>query len=120
MKYCPYCGAVLPDGAPSFCPECGESLVSNEAGNVTKAEPRTKKQRPRKVKTPKKVKNESADSAETFSPVDDYDGYYDDRIPIDEGKRRDGLDKHIVKKVVALVLALLVVIAACLALLYVI
>lgn len=51
---------------------------------------------------------------------DDYDGYYDDRIPIDEGQRRDGMDKSIVKKVTALVLALLVVICACLALLYVI
>ena len=28
MKYCPYCGAALPDSAVSFCPECGKSYVS--------------------------------------------------------------------------------------------
>ena len=26
MKYCPYCGAGLPDGTVLFCPECGKSL----------------------------------------------------------------------------------------------
>lgn len=26
MKYCPYCGAVLVDGAVSFCAECGKKL----------------------------------------------------------------------------------------------
>lgn len=50
---------------------------------------------------------------------DDYDGYYDDRLPIDEGHRRDGLDRGIIKKVVALVLCLLVVIGACVAILYI-
>lgn len=26
MKFCPYCGAVLIDGAVSFCSECGKPL----------------------------------------------------------------------------------------------
>ena len=26
MKYCPYCGADLPDGAVTFCMECGNAL----------------------------------------------------------------------------------------------
>ena len=26
MKYCPFCGAVLPDEKISFCLECGEKL----------------------------------------------------------------------------------------------
>lgn len=25
MKYCPYCGADIPDGAVSFCAECGKA-----------------------------------------------------------------------------------------------
>lgn len=56
----------------------------------------------------------------TDVPVeDDYDGYYDDRLPMDEDHRRDGLDKNIIKKVVALVLCLLAIIGACVAILYV-
>ncbi len=27
MKYCPYCGTVLVDGAVSFCAECGKALL---------------------------------------------------------------------------------------------
>ena len=110
MKYCPYCGASLPDSAVSFCPECGKLLSENVADKPAKE--KKKKEKPVKTKTrPEK----------TEPPVEDgYDGYYDDRLPIDEGHRRDGMDKHIIKKVAALVLCLLVVIGACVAILYVI
>ena len=108
MKYCPYCGAVLPDGAPSFCPECGESLPDGEFRVVEKEEPHKKKKKPEKAKKAKEKRKKPAESLG------------DDRIPIDEGQRRDGMDKGVVKKVVALVIALLVVIAACITLLYVI
>ena len=31
MKYCPYCGADIPDGAVSFCAECGKALPAKKA-----------------------------------------------------------------------------------------
>ena len=102
MKYLPTswlcqldCGASLPDSAVSFCPECGKSMQDGD------------------VKTPSKPQKTE------LIVEDDYDGYYDDRLPIDEGHRRDGLDKGIIKKVIALVLCLLVVIGACVAILHV-
>lgn len=105
MKYCPYCGAVLPDGAFSFCPACGKALP--EAKTTTK-----------KKKTKRKKKSRPVKSTPT-QPEDGYDGYYDDRLPIDAGKRREGIDTAIIKKIVAVVVCLLVVIGACVALLYV-
>ncbi|WP_322202100.1 zinc ribbon domain-containing protein [Acutalibacter intestini] len=113
MKYCPYCGASLPDSAVSFCPECGKPILESTVGKPV--EEKRKKEKPVKTKArPKKAKKPEP-------PAEDgYDGYYDDRLPIDEGHRRDGLDKGIIKKVAALVLCLLVVIGACLAILYVI
>lgn len=30
MKYCPYCGADIPDGAVSFCAECGKVLPAKK------------------------------------------------------------------------------------------
>ena len=103
MKYCPYCGAVLPDGAFSFCPACGKALP----------------ERAKKEKMPKSTKARKRPKPVPEPPEDDYDGYYNDRIPLDAGKRREGLDFGIVKKVIAVVACLLDVIGACVALLYV-
>ena len=113
MKYCTHCGAVLPDSAASFCPECGKPLPESTVEKPAKE--KKKKEKPVKNKTrPKRSKKPEP-------PADDgYEGYYNDRLPIDEGHRRDGMEKNIIKKVVALVLCLLVVIGACVAILYVI
>lgn len=115
MKYCPYCGAALPDSAVSFCPECGKSLPESSSSAPTKS-PKEKKQR----KKPKKSKPAPKKRTKAEPPSeDDYDGYYDDRLPIDEGHRRDGFDKSIIKKVVMILLCLLLVIGVCVAILYV-
>lgn len=115
MKYCPYCGAALPDSSVSFCTECGKSLQGSSSSAPSKP---PKEKKPRKIS--KKVKPTLKERSKVELPTEeDYDGYYDDRFPIDEGHRRDGLDKGIIKKVVALVLCLLVVIGACVAILYV-
>ena len=115
MKYCPYCGASLPDSAVSFCPECGKSMPESKSGTTMPDKPAQEK------KSRKKAKKEKATPPKRSKleppSEDDYDGYYDDCIPIDEGHRRDGLDKGIIKKVIALVLCLLVVIGACVAIL---
>ena len=72
-------------------------------------------------KNAKKKKVTPPRRSKTEPPAEDgYDGYYDDRLPIDEGHHRNGLDKGIIKKVAALILCLLVVIGACVAILYVI
>ena len=63
-------------------------------------------------------KPESCIEVETV--VDDgYDGYYDDIHPIDEGHEREGVDKELVKKIAIIIGVLFVVIAACVALMYV-
>ena len=80
MKYCPYCGAVLPDGAFSFCPACGKALP----------------ERAKKEKKPKSTKARKRPKPVPEPPEDDYDGYYDDRIPFDACKRRECLDFGIV------------------------
>lgn len=42
MKYCPYCGASLPDSAVSFCPECGKSLPESIVEKPVKEKKRKK------------------------------------------------------------------------------
>lgn len=96
MKYCPYCGAALPEAALSFCPECGEQLPGEEPKAAKKEERRTKQKRPKRAKKPRKAKTPR--KAADIPPEDGYDGYYDDRVPIDEGNRRDGMDKGVIKE----------------------
>lgn len=51
---------------------------------------------------------------------DDYDGYYDDVRPIDEGGRREEIDKALVKKIILVVACVLLIAGACVALMYLI
>ena len=82
MKYCPYCGAVLVNGAVSFCAECGKALPETE-----------KKEEIHEPPNPPKQKTESL-GARRPVPKDAYDGYYDDIVPIDEGRFSEGIDRH--------------------------
>ena len=60
MKYCPYCGADLADGAASFCMECGKSLPTAEGGQKkpkekpVKAQKRMEKKRKHPSPKPRK------------------------------------------------------------------
>ena len=118
MKYCPYCGADLIEDGVSFCAECGKQLP---AGKTQKENPKEKPEinkasKKKKKKPVKKVES----SIEEEAVVDDgYDGYYDDIRPIDEGHEREGVDKELIKKIAIIIGVLFVVIAACVALMYV-
>ena len=158
MKYCPYCGTILVDGAVSFCAECGKALPvskkkeeipekSNQAEQRGKSKPQQdiqheKKSRRRQKREPlsekgvkevdmsgkKKVrqpeplqrpKQQSESPAFTNSiPEDDYDGYYDDVLPIDEGRFNEGLDKGLIKKILYIIITVLLVVGACVMMMY--
>lgn len=121
MKFCPYCGAELLDDAAAFCTECGKTLPSQtDSESVPAQKGKIKKRNIDKKKFRKKggahtVPHEPA-SAEKND--DGYDGYYDDIIPADNGNTRQALDKALIKKIVALIVGLLLVVGACVAIMY--
>ena len=124
MKYCPYCGAGFSDGTVSFCTECGKKLpeektvppeAKEQSKKVAKKEKKEKHKKDAKKKKPEKEIPEVMGEA-----VDDgYDGYYNDVLPPDTDRVKDGLDKELVKKIVALCIGVTVVILMCVALLYI-
>ena len=129
MKYCPYCGAGFSDGTVSFCSDCGKKLPEPKEETAKKESPQkvtTKKSKPleekkeKRKKEPKK-KKEKKDIPEIMGEaVDDgYDGYYNDVLPPDTDRIKDGLDKELIKKIVALCVGVTVIILMCVALLYV-
>ena len=129
MKYCPYCGAGFSDGTVSFCTECGKKLpeektvppeAKEQSKKVTKKQKRKKEKKEKHKKDAKKKKTEKEIPEVMGEAVDDgYDGYYNDVLPPDTDRVKDGLDKELVKKIVALCIGVTVVILMCVALLYI-
>ena len=118
MKYCPYCGAELLEDTASFCVECGKSIPQREAA------PKRNPEKPKKKPAPKRKREKSGATKEKTEPAatamydDGYDGYYDDIVPDDAGETRHALDKAIIKKIALLIAGLLAVVAACVAMMY--
>ncbi len=128
MKFCPYCGADLLDENVLFCSNCGKKLPPHEAG-VT--EPLTEEKGPTPEKpskaepaTPKKKRNKKTSKkparvVEDPPAYDGYDGYYDDVQPPDLDREKDGLDKELIKKIVALSIGVVFIITMCVVMMYV-
>ena len=115
MKYCPFCGAVLPDEKISFCLECGEKLSELAPGNEQKKNAKKVKLKDKKHK-PKNSKKPKSELAYEESPEivsDDYDGYYDDVAPKDSAMLHQGLDKGMIKKLAILIVCVIAAIALC-------
>ena len=129
MKYCPYCGAGFSDGTVSFCTECGKKLpeektvppeAKEQSNKVAKKQKRKMEKKEKHKKDAKKKKPEKEIPEVMGEAVDDgYDGYYNDVLPPDTDRVKDGLDKELVKKIVALCIGVTVVILMCVALLYI-
>ena len=67
----------------------------------------------------KKKKTEAFQLEEETIVNDGYDGYYDDILPPDLDREKEGLDKELIKKVVLVGIGVFVIISMCVALLYV-
>ena len=129
MKYCPYCGAGFSDGTVSFCSECGKKLpeektvppeAKEQSKKVTKKQKRKEEKKEKHKKDTKKKKAAKEIPEVMGEAVDDgYDGYYNDVLPPDTDRVKDGLDNELVKKIVALCIGVTVVILMCVALLYI-
>lgn len=131
MKYCPYCGTDLPKEDAAFCMECGKQLSVKEEKPVTEQAPapaKPKKSKQAKKKSEKKAKpskEKKKRKTETLpevigEPVDDgYDGYYNDVLPPDLDREKEGLDKELIKKIVALCVSVVFIIGICIVMMYV-
>ena len=127
MKFCPYCGAELVTEDASFCTACGKQLstaVDDPTPEKTE-KANKKKSKQKKEKTPKKKKEKKKKAKKPIpeiegEPVDDgYDGYYNDVLPPDLDREKEGLDKELIKKIVALCVAVIFIIGLCVVMMYV-
>lgn len=134
MKFCPYCGADLLKEDAAFCAECGKKLSvaeeapspAHEADNQHDAKPSKQKvskkgSQKRRQPKPKKEKVQKPSLPEIEGePVEDgYDGYYDDILPPDLDREKEGPDKELIKKIITLTVAVILIIGLCVVMMYV-
>ena len=111
MKYCPYCGAVLADDAVSFCMECGKKIPARH--EMKRAERHREGRKETARHTSKRRSTKKREKKIEVLPEDNYDGYYDDILPPDLEQAREGIDTALVKKIVALVGVVFLIVALC-------
>ena len=134
MKFCPYCGADLLKEDAAFCAECGKKLSvaeeapspAHEADSQHDAKPSKQKvskkgSQKRRQPKPKKEKVQKPSLPEIEGePVEDgYDGYYDDILPPDLDREKEGPDKQLIKKIITLTVAVILIIGLCVVMMYV-
>ena len=130
MKFCPYCGADLLDSKVLFCAQCGAKLPPHEAGRTEPLKedmrPASQEPKPRTYKGKKKKRRQQEPEGQPAMPkdestteVDGYDGYYDDVLPPDLDRTRDGIDKDLVKKIIVVGVCVVLIISLCVVMMYV-
>ena len=113
MKYCPYCGAGLMQGAVSFCQECGKALRESTdevtVGDFAIKQP-TESTEPRRT-----VIWQIPGEKEGRNQIPVYDGYYDDILPEDHAMNREKpeWDKTTILKIGLIIAGVLIVAAIC-------
>ena len=116
MNHCSICGAALNDSTTSFCSECKHQLT----GAADKDQMARKDKRKKKHRKHKKNKTDAPLQEIMGEAVDDgYDGYYNDVLPPDTDRIKDGLDKDLIRNIVALTVAVLFIISMCVVMLYI-
>lgn len=135
MKYCSYCGAELANEDAVFCSACGKQLAASakdmpsenpsfEKGGAIlpdKEVPGKKKKKAKKEKEKKKRKKAAEEPIPEImgEPVDDgYDGYYNDVLPPDLDRVKEGVDKELVKRIAILAAAAILIIGLCVGMMY--
>ena len=121
MKFCPYCGAEQMDDTATFCMECGKQLPGKaerfEPERASLATSKKRKCKNSSKQRPRKAKNLRAIDTETQGD-NSYDGYYDDVLPDDLERANQTLDSQLIKKVAALAFGTMLIVLACIAIMY--
>lgn len=143
VSFCSECGKALPDEharpqtgvqtaaavetETSDLPE-EASVPAAAAEDTTAAEqPVSQKkfasQQKKRKKATKKVRSKKKPGRQDYQPQDEkleegYDGYYNDILPMDEGRLKEGMDQQLIQKIIVLAVSALLVVGACVAMMY--
>lgn len=124
MKYCSYCGAELTNEDAEFCSACGKQLSASE--KETPRENPSVEQEIAQLPVQEAARKEKKKAKKPIpeivgEPVDDgYDGYYNDVLPPDLDRIKEGVDKELVKRIAILAGAAIFIIGLCVGMMYIV
>ena len=103
-----------------FTAICHE-VAADSQHNAKPSKQKTPKKdsRKRKKSKQKKVQEPPLPEIEGEPAEDGYDGYYDDILPPDLDREKEGPDKELIKKIVSLTVAVIFIIGLCVVMMYV-
>ena len=112
MKFCPYCGDLLDRIVVGYCSSCGKPILKKKYRKRFLEENDYPDSQNHAIKAEKSHKHKN-------KRTDNYDGYYDDVMPADQGKQIETRNKELQKKIILLAVGFVLVVALCVALMYI-
>lgn len=148
VSFCSECGKALPCRKPakSQIGVQEEAAIKTAASNLPEnvlipdaaaedimeatiaVEPPISQKKPisrekKRKKAAKKARSKKKSGRQDRQPEDEkpeegYDGYYNDILPVDEGRLKEGMNQQLVQKIIVLAVSALLVVGACVAMMY--
>lgn len=143
ITFCMECGKKLPSKGQKETEKQSQSEVipkrpkkllreMRQSESVKKLKQRDKKRKADKQKEQEESRNSQLEKdyppsdavkeldCKLHSHLDEgYDGYYDDVLPVDQGRISEGIDKELIKKIVILIVIVLLIVTLCVTMMYV-
>lgn len=109
----------LPEEAPIPAAAAEDTTAAEQPVSQKKSASREKKRK----KAAKKARSKREPGRQDHQPQDEkpeegYDGYYNDILPVDEGRLKEGMDQQLIQKIIVLAVSALLVVGACVAMMY--
>ncbi|MDO4286385.1 MAG: zinc ribbon domain-containing protein [Eubacteriales bacterium] len=110
--------SVLPEEAPGPVVAAEDTSAVEQSVSQKKSASRKKRKKAAEKARSKKKSGRQDQQPEDEKPEEDYDGYYNDILPVDEGRLKEGMDQQLVQKIIVLAVSALLVVGACVAMMY--
>lgn len=115
--------SVLPEEVPVSAAAAEDAMEDTTAAEQPVPQKKSASQKKKRKKATKKARSKKKSGRQDQQPEDEkpeegYDGYYNDILPVDEGRLKEGMDQQLVQKIIVLAVSALLVVGACVAMMY--
>lgn len=113
----------LPEEVPVPAAAAEDTMEDTIATEQPISQKKSASRKKKRKKAAKKARSKKEPGRQDHQPQDEkpeegYDGYYNDILPVDEGRLKEGMDQQLIQKIIVLAVSALLVVGACVAMMY--